>query len=572
MAAITAELDLEISKLRSKLGQANSRLAKFAEGAKKSGSRFGANFRSGVGQILKGGVAGLGLAGALGMAGAGALAGKTFMSSLKTAASNEQLEVSMEVLTGGADKARALIAQLRKDAAETPLQFEELGEAAKKLLAFGEAAESVPSTLRRIGDVSSAIGAPVGEIAEIYGKARVQGTLFAEDINQLTGRGIPVIQEFAKQLGVGESEVKKMGSQGKITFDMLSKAFVDLTSGGGLFAGMMAKQAGTLTGLWSSLQDGFEALRLEFGKPIADSLKPLLSDAIGLVEKMQAQAKKVGETLAGGIDFAVAALQELSGGEILSMVGNGLKLAFMEAVNWLGKGIQAVFKAANDAGFMSDLEARLKELAEGLRRAILSALGEAFLALKDVPGIGEHMERAANAITAELNGEKIAEGGRKNQVALAQEMLAGTGLTVVDDSKRDPAPKLKTSLGEQFSEYFAGASNLFETGKLKQALGGDLFSISVASSIGRMDKMAEKAFAETGSPAAAEGKKGPVSYVGTGGGMQDAVNSLFGRPMEASLVKIAADTAETNRILKEIRDQEPPKSRPVLGVAGFAPS
>jgi hypothetical protein len=41
----------------------------------------------------------------------------------------------------------------------------------------------VPVTLRRIGDVSAGVQAPISEIAELYGKARVQGRLFAEDIN-----------------------------------------------------------------------------------------------------------------------------------------------------------------------------------------------------------------------------------------------------------------------------------------------------------------------------------------------------------------------------------------------------
>ena len=49
--------------------------------------------------------------------------------------------------------------------------------------------------------------ATVNQIAELYGKARVQGRLFAEDINQLTGRGIPIIGELAKQFGVSDSQV-----------------------------------------------------------------------------------------------------------------------------------------------------------------------------------------------------------------------------------------------------------------------------------------------------------------------------------------------------------------------------
>ena len=70
------------------------------------------------------------------------------------------------------------------------------------MIAFGEAADSVPDTLHRIGHISAGIQAPVNQIAELYGKARVQGRLFAEDINQPTGRGIPIIQELAKQFGI----------------------------------------------------------------------------------------------------------------------------------------------------------------------------------------------------------------------------------------------------------------------------------------------------------------------------------------------------------------------------------
>src|SRR5690606_32479972 len=103
-----------------------------------------------------------------------------------------------------------------------------------------------------------------------YGKARVQGTLFAEDINQLVGRGIPVIQEFAKQLGVSESEVKKLGSEGKITFSMLEQAFVNLTSEGGKFHDMMQRQSETLSGKWSNLTDTAG----EFLRTIGEGLVP----------------------------------------------------------------------------------------------------------------------------------------------------------------------------------------------------------------------------------------------------------------------------------------------------------
>lgn len=137
------------------------------------------------------------------------------------AASLEQTSAQFETLLGSSARAKAMLVELKQFAASTPLQFQDIADAAQKLLAFGVAAGDVPNELRRIGDVASAIGAPLGEIAEIYGKAKTQGRLFMEDINQLTGRGIPIIQELAKQFGIAESGVKDLVSSGAVNFKNL---------------------------------------------------------------------------------------------------------------------------------------------------------------------------------------------------------------------------------------------------------------------------------------------------------------------------------------------------------------
>ena len=137
-------------------------------------------------RAMKGSIASA-LAGGAAAAGAG-------IKAVTAAADFEQTKVAFTTLIGDAAKAEATLAKLRELGAQTPFEFPELDDAGRKLIAFGEAGDTVPETLRRIGDVSAGVQAPVGEIAELYGKARVQGRLFAEDINQLTGRGILIIQ------------------------------------------------------------------------------------------------------------------------------------------------------------------------------------------------------------------------------------------------------------------------------------------------------------------------------------------------------------------------------------------
>lgn len=220
---------------------------------------------------------------------------------LQLAANMETAEASFTTLLKDGNKAKALMAELQAFAAETPFQFDELADAGKKLLAFGSQAGNVQSELRRIGDISSAIGAPIGEIAEIYGKARVQGRLFAEDINQLTGRGIPVIQELAKQFGITDQEVKKLVESGKVNFGNLEKAFVSLTSGAGQFAGGMARQSKTLAGTFSTLKDTIIAAFRPFGEallPAAKTALTIASNAVATFAKWAEQNKGLALPLA----------------------------------------------------------------------------------------------------------------------------------------------------------------------------------------------------------------------------------------------------------------------------------
>jgi tape measure domain-containing protein len=207
------------------------------------------------------------------------------------AAENQQAEVAFTTMLGSASKAKQALSDVRDFAAATPFQLPELRDATKMLLAFQVAQEDLIPTLRKVGDVSSGIGAPIGEIAEIYGKAKVQGRLFMEDINQLTGRGIPIITELAKQFGVTEAEVRDLVSSGKVGFEQLEQAFTDLTSEGGKFGGMMEAQSKTLSGRWSTLKDTFAAIAQEYGT----KLIPIIIDGIDQLEQFLRGIELIGE-------------------------------------------------------------------------------------------------------------------------------------------------------------------------------------------------------------------------------------------------------------------------------------
>ena len=321
-ANIRAEISADTTKFQGAMRRAQTV-------ARPTGAKMGKAMAPAVGSIKKLGAAALKATAAIAATGAavaaaGIAAGA--FKAVKLAADMETLSVAFKTLIGDAGLATKTLDELKQLGAETPFEFPELADAGRSLIAFGISAGDVTETLRKIGDVSAGVGAPIGEIAEIFGKAKVAGTLFAEDINQLTGRGIPVIQEFAKQLGVSESEVKAMAAAGKITFPMLEKAFGDLTSDGGKFHEMMAAQSKTTNGLFSTLKDTIGEALTEMGKPINDALRPLLGQAIEMVKALIPMAVEMGTK--------VGAMLEKLGSMDLAALAQRAGDALKVAVNW----------------------------------------------------------------------------------------------------------------------------------------------------------------------------------------------------------------------------------------------
>lgn len=206
--------------------------------------------------------------------GAVAAGGGALINKLANAAGQmEQLDIAFTTMLGSADKSKALLADIADFAAKTPFELPQIQAGSKALLAFGIEAEKVIPTMRSIGDVAAGVGTPIEELAVIFGKAKASGQLFAEDINQLTERGIPIIKELAKQFGVAESEVRDLVSSGQVGFENLEKAFASMTSEGGQFNNLMEAQSASFLGLKSSMMDGLGQLAIALGQPLIEPMK-----------------------------------------------------------------------------------------------------------------------------------------------------------------------------------------------------------------------------------------------------------------------------------------------------------
>ena len=207
----------------------------------------------------------------------------------------QQLEISFGTMLKSKEKANALMAQMTELAAKTPFGLQEVSEGAKRLLAFQVPAEEVTETLRRMGDVASGLGVPMGQLIHVYGQVKAQGRLLTNDLYQFMNAGIPIIAELSKVVGKSETEIKEMVSAGKIGFTEIQAVIKNMTNEGGLFYNLMAEQSKSLGGQISNLRDNFDQMLNEIGK----SSEGVVSGAIQGVSFLVENYQTVGKLIAG---------------------------------------------------------------------------------------------------------------------------------------------------------------------------------------------------------------------------------------------------------------------------------
>lgn len=259
--------------------------------------------------------------------------------SLRAFGQMEQLETSFKSMLGGSEAAKNMVKELSDFAAKTPFQMQDIGGATKQLLSFGVEASKITSTLGMLGDISAGANIPLGDMASIFGKSMAKGKAMTEELLQLSDRGVPIIDVLAKGLGRSKDQIFELASQGRISFDILTRAMQTMTSQGGVYFKQMDEQSQTLFGKWSTFKDNFilgmvdigDALMRVFG--IGDGLDGLTLQIQLIREQFKAFAEANPELLK--FIFIATALAAAVGPTLI-------------VIGWMAKGFGVL--AASGAG------------------------------------------------------------------------------------------------------------------------------------------------------------------------------------------------------------------------------
>lgn len=178
----------------------------------------------------------------------------------------QQLDVALTTMLGSKEKADQMMADIIDMSIKTPFTLMDVASNTKQLMAMGIASEDVMDTIKSLGDVAAGVAVPLQRLAINYGQVATLGRLQAREIRDFAMAGVPLVEELADMLGKTTDEINAMVSAGKIGFDDVEQAFINMSSEGGKFANLMEEQMGTVTGRISNLKDAFDRMLNAIGE------------------------------------------------------------------------------------------------------------------------------------------------------------------------------------------------------------------------------------------------------------------------------------------------------------------
>lgn len=261
------------------------------ESAKKKSSDL-SNAVGGIGKAVKliGGVA--------------AAAGITALgkSILDTTGEVEQYRVTLGTMIGDQEKANQII----HDLDYSPVS-DFYGTAAaigglQGMVTFGMQAEDASETLTRLGDIAQGNGEAFKSLSLNMGQVFAKGKADATDLKQFVGQGFDVVGEVSKMTGKSRAEIEKAG----VSYEQCAAALKHITSEGGKYNGMLAKQSKTLPGLIKQFQSLTAAIKEGIGSNVIDRIKDIMSAVLNLGRSMQDNIVAVGTKAFEAILNAIA--------------------------------------------------------------------------------------------------------------------------------------------------------------------------------------------------------------------------------------------------------------------------
>lgn len=279
-------LGLDLTQLRTDANKATQAFKNIGDSAVSEGDRIDGAFKK------------------IGAAAAGIFtfsAAKGFVQKMyEVRATFQDTESSMTVFLGSAEKAAKFMKQLQDYAWYNMFEFSDLTKESSKLLAFGNDVSSIIPILDKLSNVASGTKQPLGDLVDLYNKAKNIGKVDAQGLESWATRGV-VVTDVLKQMGV---EVDRSS----VKFEHLEMVLNQVTSEGGMFYNLMGEQMDNLSSSMGQLEDNLTNMFNELGERTEDVMKGSIEMTAYLVDNYQEVGKSIAELVAAYGTYRAALL------------------------------------------------------------------------------------------------------------------------------------------------------------------------------------------------------------------------------------------------------------------------
>lgn len=206
----------------------------------------------------------------------------------------ESLEKSFEILAGKT-QGKKLFGDIKDFAVTTPMAMGDLAKGAQTLLSFNVAANDVMPIMRAIGDIAMGDAQKFNSLVLAFAQMQSTGKLMGQDLLQMINAGFNPLSVISEQTGKSIGTLKEEMAAGSISADMITKAFMDATSEGGKFNGMLEAQSKGIKGSISNLEGAIEDMFNKIGENSQDVITGSIQAATELVNSYERVGEIVGE-------------------------------------------------------------------------------------------------------------------------------------------------------------------------------------------------------------------------------------------------------------------------------------
>lgn len=214
---------------------------------------------------------------------------------------NEDAALSMaEALDKSAESSKDLIKWVEDLAVISPFKSEDISNVMQLSMSFGATSNEAKQLTQDLVDYAAATGKGgdvLDRMALSLGQMRANGKLTGMEVRELALAGLPVKQILAKAFNTTQANIESMISGGLIPADKAIKAISESIEKD--FGGAAQRQAGTFSGLLSSLEDIKTVGLREFFTGTFRAIQPYVQKFVDLLSsnEFKTRIRAIGEAV-----------------------------------------------------------------------------------------------------------------------------------------------------------------------------------------------------------------------------------------------------------------------------------